>query len=60
MEHKRTKEEWMMDVVNHYEDGHKLGAEDMRNRIVDALKEHVDVLPDWSAAIELIEEITLD
>lgn len=50
----------MMDVVNHYEDGHKLGAEDMRNRIVDALKEHVDVLPDWSAAIELIEEITLD
>lgn len=55
-----TDEQWLDEVNSHYEEGHKLGAEDMKNKIIEALQEHVDVLPEWAAAIDLIEEITLD
>lgn len=55
-----TDEEWMVDVLRHYEDGYRFGAEDMKKRITEALSAHVDVVQEWQAAIELIEEISID
>lgn len=55
-----TDEEWMVDVIRHYHDGHRIGAQAMKDEIIARLKEHVDAIPDWEMAVELVEDVKID
>lgn len=50
----------MVDLIRHYEDGYTFGQIDFRKRVVEALKENVSMFPDWSIAVTLVNELTIE
>lgn len=57
MTHTWTKEDWTKDLINHYDIGYRIGAQDARDSIIALLREQADTIPGWDLAIQLLQDL---